>query len=45
MVHLYKPEPDLTRIKPKASPVCREAVGSKLGELSERIATEPVGEW
>lgn len=45
MVRSYKPGLDLTRIAAKASPVSSMAVDIKLGELSERIATEPVGEW
>ena len=32
-------------ITPYAMSVCRMAVGSKLGVLSERIETEPVGEF
>jgi hypothetical protein len=43
MVHLSKPELELTRV-PKATPVRRKAVGSKLGIVSERIVAEPVGE-
>lgn len=44
IVHLFKPELGMTRIIPKAFPVCRMAVSSKLDMLSERIVPEPVGE-
>ena len=44
MVHPCKPELELTRIA-KATPVRRMAVGSKSELKSERIGTEPVGEF
>ena len=44
-VHLNKSGLDLTRSNPKASPVRRKAVGSKLVLQSERIGTETIVEF